>query len=126
VLHVIHDPANSPGFYNSKKAGKKVLRSMEESARQMMDNFAKTHLKKFKSYETVVRSGLPATQITNFAKQKKVDLVVMGTHGRGVLDRLILGSVADKVIRQATCPVLVAREQESIEKDEEDKVEDKR
>lgn len=73
-----------------------------------------------------MRSGLSATQITNFAKQKKVDLVVMGAHGRSVLDRLILGSVADKVIRQATCPVLVIRGQESIEKDEEDKVEDKR
>ena len=118
VLHVIHDPANSPGFYISKKAGKKVFRNMEESTRQMMEEFAGKHLKKFKDYGTFVITGLPGAQIINFAEKKKVDLIVMGTHGRGGLDRLILGSVADKVIRGGTCPVPSVRELKSKGKDE--------
>ncbi|MFB3042244.1 MAG: universal stress protein, partial [Candidatus Poribacteria bacterium] len=103
VLHVIHDPANSPGFYISKKAGKKVFRNMEESARQMMAKFSRKHLKKFQDYDTFVIAGLPGAQIINFAKKKNVDLIVVGTHGRGGLNRLMLGSVADKVIRGGTC-----------------------
>ena len=46
LLHVVHDPANSPGFYTSKKAGKKVFHNMEESAQQMMKDFTQKHLKK--------------------------------------------------------------------------------
>ena len=113
VLHVIHDPVDSPGFYAAKKAGKKVFRNMEESAQEMMEDFASKHLKKFKNYDTFVLPGLPAAQIINFAQKKKVDLVTMGTHGRGGLDRLMLGSVADKVIRGAGCPVLIVRERKS-------------
>ena len=113
VLHVIHDPANSPGFYVSKKAGKKVFRNMEESAQQMMKEFTAKYLKKFQDYDTFVITGLPGAQIINFAGKKNADLIVMGTHGRGGLDRLMLGSVADKVIRGATCPVLSVRELKS-------------
>jgi nucleotide-binding universal stress UspA family protein len=110
VLHVLHDPAESPGFYMAKKAGKKVFRNMKDAAQQMMADFVKKHLKKFKEFDDFIVSGLPAAQIISFAERKKVDVIVMGTHGRGGLNRLMLGSVADKVVRTATCPVLIVRE----------------
>ncbi len=91
---------------------------MKESAQQMIEEFSRKHLKKFKDYGTFVITGLPGAQIINFAEKKKVDLIVMGTHGRGGLDRLILGSVADKVIRGGTCPVPSVRELKSKGKDE--------
>ena len=54
----------------------------------------------------VVRAGAPATTILDFADEIKADLVALGTHGRTGFERFMLGSVADKVIRKAACPVL--------------------
>ena len=110
LLHVVHDPAENPGFYVAKKAGKKVLRNMEESAREMMDGFAARHVEKYADIETRVIPGLPAARIVELAEKEKVDLIAMGTRGRSGLERAMLGSVADKVIRSASCPVLTVRE----------------
>lgn len=110
LLHVVHEPAEAPGFYASKKAGKKVLRNMEQTAEQMMEEFVSVHLKKFKKFETHMAPGLPAPQIVKLAKKANADLIVVGTHGRSGLKRLMLGSVADRVIRSAPCPVLAVHE----------------
>ncbi len=56
-----------------------------------------------------VLSGDPATEIVRFAREGEFDLVITGTHGRTGLKHLVLGSVAEKVVRQAHCPVLVVR-----------------
>jgi len=57
-----------------------------------------------------VREGAPYREIVALAGEERVDLVVVGTHGRGGLERALLGSVADRVIRLAPCPVLSVRE----------------
>jgi nucleotide-binding universal stress UspA family protein len=56
-----------------------------------------------------LEEGLPADQILRVAREDKCDLIVMGTHGRRGLSRLLLGSVAEQVTRQATCPVVVVK-----------------
>jgi nucleotide-binding universal stress UspA family protein len=56
-----------------------------------------------------VRSGLPAPEITRFAHENPVDLIVMGTHGRAGVAHMVLGSVAERVVRTAPCPVLTVR-----------------
>jgi nucleotide-binding universal stress UspA family protein len=56
-----------------------------------------------------VRVGSPAVEIVEAAKALKVDLICIGTHGRGGLAHFILGSVAEKVIRNSPCPVLTLR-----------------
>lgn len=53
--------------------------------------------------------GKSATEIVKAAKEWPADLIVIGSHGRGGVKRLLLGSVADAVMRHATCPVLVVR-----------------
>jgi nucleotide-binding universal stress UspA family protein len=53
--------------------------------------------------------GDAAEEIVRVAKEEGCDLIVMGTHGRGGLPRLLIGSVADKVMRHAGCPVLTVR-----------------
>jgi nucleotide-binding universal stress UspA family protein len=58
-------------------------------------------------------TGFPATEIVRFARDGHYDLVVMGTHGRTGLSRLVLGSVAEHTVRDAHCPVLVVRPQRS-------------
>ena len=56
-----------------------------------------------------VRSGTPHVEISRFAKECDVDLIVMGTHGRGFIGHALMGSVAEKVVRTAPCPVLTVR-----------------
>lgn len=55
------------------------------------------------------RRGEPAAEILAVAADEAADLIVMGTHGRGGLPRLVLGSVAESVMRKAVCPVLTVR-----------------
>jgi nucleotide-binding universal stress UspA family protein len=54
-------------------------------------------------------SGPPADTIVRIAEERGVDLIVMGTHGRTGLQHMLLGSVAEKVVRTAPCPVLTVR-----------------
>jgi universal stress protein A len=60
--------------------------------------------------EMVVVHGVPFQEILDTAKARQVDLIIMGTHGRTGLTHVFLGSVAEKVVRLAPCPVLVARQ----------------
>ena len=57
--------------------------------------------------ETVVVEGQPAAEIVRVADERAIDLIVLGSHGRGGISRAILGSVADRVMRTARCPVLI-------------------
>ncbi|MDF0667695.1 MAG: universal stress protein [Nitrospira sp.] len=61
------------------------------------------------SVRTVIRGGLPADSILDFIDSSDCDLVVMGTHGRRGLSHLVKGSVAEAVLRRASCPVLAAK-----------------
>jgi len=67
--------------------------------------------------ETAIRDGNPSSEIVDYADEHGCDAVVMGTHGRGGIDRLLLGSVAERVVRAAPIPVVTVpiseREQEA-------------
>ncbi len=63
---------------------------------------------------SVVLAGDPAVEIVRFARERGVDLLVVGKHGRCRLERLVLGSVAAKVVRNAPCPVMVVREKKAL------------
>jgi len=54
-------------------------------------------------------AGSPFIEIVRYAREHEVDLIVMGTHGRGPVAHVLLGSVAEKVVRKAHCPVLTVR-----------------
>jgi nucleotide-binding universal stress UspA family protein len=58
--------------------------------------------------ETLVTEGVPADDILDYVAENKVDLVIMSTHGRSGISRWFAGSVAEKVIRHSTVPVLIA------------------
>ena len=59
-------------------------------------------------HEMLVISGDPAEQVLNTARGLDADLIVMGTHGRKGLSHLVLGSVAERVVRESSVPVLTA------------------
>lgn len=56
--------------------------------------------------------GNPFAEIVEYAKSQNIDLIVMGTHGRGPIAHMLMGSVAEKVVRKAPCPVLTVRPSE--------------
>jgi nucleotide-binding universal stress UspA family protein len=58
-------------------------------------------------------TGVPSEEIVEIARQEHAEMIVMGTHGRSGLDRILLGSVAERVIRLAPCPVLTVRQPET-------------
>jgi nucleotide-binding universal stress UspA family protein len=76
------------------------------SAGKKMASAAQEFFKKFPKLETRVELGSPAEKILAFVQKEKVDMVIMGVHGRSGLDRMIFGSVANKVVKGASCPVL--------------------
>ncbi len=59
--------------------------------------------------ETEILEGSPSREIVRYAEESGCDLIVMGTHGRGGIDRLLLGSVAERVVRASEVPVLTVR-----------------
>src|SRR5437660_12258183 len=65
-------------------------------------------LQRFGAHTDIVE-GAAVEEIVDYAKEKDIDLIVMGTHGRGWLAHVLMGSVAEKVVRKAPCPVLTVR-----------------
>jgi nucleotide-binding universal stress UspA family protein len=66
----------------------------------------------FEHAKRVTRSvirGTPFVEIVRYAREQNVDLIVMGTHGRTGLEHALIGSVTEKVVRKAPCPVLTVR-----------------
>ncbi len=78
--------------------GKKALGTLEDESK-----------KGAVGYEVIMREGRPAEEIVKAAKELSADVIVMGTAWRSGLDKFLLGSVTEKVMRTAPCPVLVIR-----------------
>ena len=85
---------------------------MESSARERLTNvLSPTDRDKF-GVQLVLKHGSPFVEIVRYARDADVDLIVMGTHGRGPIAHMLMGSVAEKVVRKAPCPVLTVRSPE--------------
>ena len=59
--------------------------------------------------ETVILEGKPAAEIVRYAREKEIDLIVIGTQGKRGIERILLGSVAESIIRAAPCKILVVK-----------------
>jgi nucleotide-binding universal stress UspA family protein len=82
------------------------VEEIENGARQKMDEMVAECRKDCPRVEGEVRMGTAFVEIINYAREKECDLIVVGTHGRTGLRHVIIGSVAEKVVRKAPCPVL--------------------
>lgn len=90
------------------------VREVFEAARSFADAALEEWVAKARaeglSARAALRSGVAYQEIVTLAGDERADLIVIGTHGRGGIDRALLGSVADRVVRLAPCPVLTVRE----------------
>ena len=85
-----------------------IYKGQEEAAREKLNEVATRRLRGVK-HELVTHMGDPAGAILSAARHHAADLIVMATHGRRGLSRVVLGSVAEMVLRNAPCPVLCTR-----------------
>jgi nucleotide-binding universal stress UspA family protein len=106
LLFVAQDLAHFATFYVPHGNIEEFQQQAIESARKRMAAVVEEFAKKFPKLETRVELGSPAEKILAFAQKEKIDMIVMGAHGRAGLERAIFGSVANKVIKSASCPVL--------------------
>jgi nucleotide-binding universal stress UspA family protein len=106
VLFVAQDLSNFSTFYVPHGNIQSFQQEAVDSARKRMAAAVQEFFKNFPKLETRVELGSPAEKIVETAKQEKIDMIIMGAHGRTGLDRVIFGSVADKVLQSAPCPVL--------------------
>jgi nucleotide-binding universal stress UspA family protein len=83
--------------------------SIEDEIREHLSKIMSTRDFRELKPEFEVRTGTPYLEIVRYAKDRNVDLIVMGTHGRGFVAHAVMGSVAEKVVRHAPCPVLTVR-----------------
>jgi nucleotide-binding universal stress UspA family protein len=90
-----------------------VQEKVEESARRHVDRVVTPDdRRELRARPIVLTSSSAAAAIVEYAKDQRIDLIVIGTHGRGALSHLFLGSVAERVVRTAPCPVLTVRHPE--------------
>lgn len=108
LVHVLVDPS---GFLRPQDAlPASALESMHRQGLAKLEAFRTgLHLQGVEVHLHVIHSGSVAEEVVAWARATSADLVVVGTHGRGPLGRFLLGSVAERVLRGASCPVLVAR-----------------
>ncbi len=109
IMHVINEPVDLRGFYVPHISFDTIEREIALSAQKMMDKFCDQKLSSFDNFEKYTVSGIPYEEILKKADIEKVDLIVMGTHGRAGIDHLLFGSTAERVVRKAVCPVLTVR-----------------
>jgi nucleotide-binding universal stress UspA family protein len=109
LLYVIQDISIAERYIPSTLSVADLVEDMQKSAWREMDKWAAEANGRVKDVEKIVERGVPFVEIIRTAKEKKADLIVIGTHGRTGIDHMLFGSTAEKVVRKAPCPVLTVR-----------------
>ncbi|MRG95875.1 universal stress protein [Polyangium spumosum] len=86
-----------------------LAESVQQGAQKQLDAFVEAQRARGVTLDAVLREGRSADEICRTAKEISADLIVMGTHGRGAIGRVLLGSVAVGVLRHAEVPVMTVR-----------------
>jgi nucleotide-binding universal stress UspA family protein len=112
LLHVVQDPYTQPWAAEAFPAPLgDMLAQWQEQARARLEGLVPDNERA--SVTVAVQVGGPFQEIVAYAEAQHIDLIVIGTHGRGPLGHMLLGSVAEKVVRRAPCPVLTVRQKTS-------------
>jgi nucleotide-binding universal stress UspA family protein len=109
VLHVVMDPLPVYAIEMPVPAALGTRGERERGAKRELDGFLADLAQRIASVDGVIRFGTPAHEIVAYGAENDCNLIVMGTHGRRRLSRLLLGSVAEAVVRSSHVPVLTVR-----------------
>ena len=109
LLHVVQDPYTQPWAAEAFPTPLgEMLEQWQQQARDRLATLVPEQETSRSRMATVV--GSPFYEIVRYAEEQRIDLIVIGTHGRGPIGHMLLGSVAEKVVRKSPCPVLTVRQ----------------
>jgi nucleotide-binding universal stress UspA family protein len=117
TLHVLHIVGNVSsavyGLEGFSTSMPEMQQEIENAARKQMDDLLVDNDEQpLPTRRVLITSHAPALAIVEYAGREHIDLIVAGTHGRGAMGHLLMGSVAERVVRTAPCPVLTVRHPE--------------
>jgi nucleotide-binding universal stress UspA family protein len=108
LLHVVADVFHTPGLVRAPGIDWDELQAnWIEEARRRLVAFAASHNLDPQRVTTAIAVGPAAAQIVRYANDHAANAIVLGSHGHGIVRRFVLGAVADRVLRQANCPVML-------------------
>lgn len=106
LLHVVPDPAMQTWAVEAMPVVSDLAERWKADAERRLEEVRLDGLQTVRA----VRIGHAFVEILQYAVDNAIDMIVMGTHGRGPVEHLLLGSVAEKVVRKAPCPVLTVKQ----------------
>lgn len=109
VLHIVRSITIDPTFLTTTMIDQ-VYSQQAADAKAQIAKLAEKQAGEAVRTQITVQMGLVADSILSFAKDRDADLIVMGTHGRRGLDRVLMGSTTEAILRKAHCPVLAVRQ----------------
>jgi nucleotide-binding universal stress UspA family protein len=114
VLHVVQDVIiYGPADIAAGMVYSDIQREFQDTARRELDKAVRDDdRRELNAQSVLLTSSSPASAIAEYAKKSGADVIVIGTHGRTGFTHLFMGSVAEKVVRIAPCPVLTVRHPE--------------
>ncbi|MCF8104913.1 MAG: universal stress protein [Desulfohalobiaceae bacterium] len=110
VIYVAPTLAHYIGFQVAPSSIENFVGEIISGAEETMDKFLNENFSGIQVNGKVL-TGYAAEEILNYAEKNAIDIIVMGTHGRKGIDRILFGSVAEKVVKSASIPVLTLRPQ---------------
>ena len=112
VLHVVAEPYAYPWGSNemSTLPMADYLSQAKQAARDRLKTFVAATTGQADRVRAATKVGAPVEEILEYAGAESIDLIVIGTHGRGLVGQMLLGSVAERVVRRAKMPVLMVHE----------------
>ena len=115
MLHIIYvvEPVIYPSdFAIGQLTFPNIENEMREKAELEMENLLKNSTIKGFRLKKIVKDGIPFVEVTAYAQEEKIDLIILATHGHTGVEHILFGSTAEKIVRKAPCPVLVVRSEE--------------
>jgi nucleotide-binding universal stress UspA family protein len=106
IIFVVQSFEDYSGFFVPHVPLAQFEEEMLQNAESKMASFLEENLDPSVAHETKVLAGDIAEEILDYVSKASVDMIIMGTHGYKGLEKILFGSVAEKVVKQAGCPVL--------------------
>lgn len=114
LMHTIQAPSHYEVAYNYELAlnVEEIGEKRQKAAEAKLEEIAESIRKEGIEVETLITLGSPFVDIVSTARKRKVDIVILSTHGWGFIKHVLMGSTAERVVRKAPCPVLTVRKEE--------------
>ena len=112
LLYVV-EPTIYPADFSFVQIGMpNVENELRTKGEQELQELITNEIKGAVPSEAFVKVGLPFVEVVSFAKDEKIELIIVATHGHSGVEHVLFGSTAEKIVRKAPCPVLVVRSDE--------------